>query len=154
MDDQLEARSLQRIQNALLHVDDIGGTGLVVDHADEEGSAEGQASRLRVGYEAQLIDGRLHPLACVFAHEGRLVDDAGNRLLGDLRHAGDVVDGGSLARFGCSRIVFRQQRSPSCSCLTLGIAPLGFGRHGLFSRRIDTGFLTRPLSGVFQWGVI
>ncbi|MNL74380.1 hypothetical protein D3C87_2000110 [compost metagenome] len=76
MDDQLKARPLQRVQDALLHVDDIGGAGLIVDHPDQERPAKRQAARLRVGDEAQFVDRRLDSLARILAHERRLVDDA------------------------------------------------------------------------------
>ncbi|MNI33292.1 hypothetical protein D3C73_872330 [compost metagenome] len=106
MHHQFQARSLQGVQDALLHVDHIGGAGLVVDHPDQEGPAEGQAARLRIGHEAQFVDRLLNAGAGFLAHERRLVDDARHGLLGDLRHAGDVIDGGALAGFRRLRIPF------------------------------------------------
>ncbi|MNS72155.1 hypothetical protein D3C72_1055560 [compost metagenome] len=41
VDDQFEAGALERVQDALLHIDDIGRAGLVVDHPDQERPAEG-----------------------------------------------------------------------------------------------------------------
>ena len=49
MNDQLQARALQRIQHALLHVHDIGRAGVVVDQADQERAPERQAARLGIG---------------------------------------------------------------------------------------------------------
>ena len=70
MDDQLQARILERVQHALLHVDHIGGAGIVVDQPDQERAAESEAAGLRVRGEAQGLDCGVDALAGVALDEG------------------------------------------------------------------------------------
>jgi hypothetical protein len=53
---ELVGGSVQRVENAPLDADHVLRTRVVVDQADEEGSAEGQGLRLRVGSEIVFLD--------------------------------------------------------------------------------------------------
>ncbi|MNI41137.1 hypothetical protein D3C73_953820 [compost metagenome] len=72
---QFEAGATQRIQRAVLHVHDVLRGGVVVDHADQERAAEGQATGQRVGGVADFAHQRFHLVARVLAHQRRVVDD-------------------------------------------------------------------------------
>src|SRR5690606_32137354 len=98
MHHQLEAGVAQRVERAVLEVDDVLGGRVVVDHADQERTPERQPARQRVGHVAHLAHQRLDLLARVRTHQRRAVDDPRHGLLGHPRQARDVVDRGSPAR--------------------------------------------------------
>ena len=90
--DQLEVRTPQRVEHALLRVYDVLRVRIVVDEADQERTAKGEAAGLWIWHEPELSDDRLDARAGVVAHERRGVDDPGHRLLGDPGQSRDVVD--------------------------------------------------------------
>ena len=90
--DQLEARALERVQDAALHVDDVLRARVVVDQRDQERAAKRERARLRIGRKAVLGDDQLHLLARLLAHERRIVDDARHGLLRNVRKPRDIVD--------------------------------------------------------------
>ena len=64
--DQFESGSPDTVQQALLHIDDILGIRVVIDHADQERPPEGQTARLRVGRIADLVHDTQDRLARIF----------------------------------------------------------------------------------------
>src|SRR5690606_11534505 len=94
---QLEARIAQRVQRAVLHVDDVLRGRVVVDHADQEGLAERQPARHRVGRVADLAPQRLALLPRVLPYQRGVVAVPRDGLLRHPGEPGDVVDGGRLS---------------------------------------------------------
>ena len=76
MHHQLIAGAAQRFQRAVLQVDNALGAGVVVHQPDQEGAAERESARQRVGHVTDLAHQRLDLVAGVFAHQRRVVDDS------------------------------------------------------------------------------
>jgi hypothetical protein len=76
MHHQLIAGAAQRFQRAVLQVDNALGAGVVIHQADQEGAAERESARQRVGHVTDLAHQRLDLVAGVFAHQRRVVDDS------------------------------------------------------------------------------
>jgi hypothetical protein len=90
--DHLELGPVQRLEHALLHVQDGLRIGIVVDEPDKEIAAERQRARLRIGNVAELADHVLDPLARIVVEQRRPVDHPAHRLLGNPGDSGHIVD--------------------------------------------------------------
>ncbi len=94
MHHQFEAAALQRIEHAVLHVDDVLRGRIVEHQPHQERAPEGQATGLRIGLVAALLHQCAHAFASVLAHQRRVVEHARYGLLRHARKPRDVVDGG------------------------------------------------------------
>src|SRR3569833_417159 len=113
MDHQLETGAAQRIEDALLAVDNILGDRIVIHQADQKRAAEGEPPRLRIGGVANLLDNRVDPRARLAVYERRLIDHPGDRLLRDPGKARDIVDGRAMSSYPVARQLRRRSSTRS-----------------------------------------
>ena len=87
-----EIGAVQRLEDALLHVEHHLRVGIVVDQPDQEVAPKRQRPRLRIGHVAEVADHLLDPLARFLVEQRRAVDDPADGLLRHVGEARDIVD--------------------------------------------------------------